>query len=132
MRRARLRRRRRRPRLLSPRTTAATFRLDNGPHHAPRRARLARRGPPKGAPPTLELGTIADGHGELDAHEGCGAVGEMGTGSGIRHTPGRAMAAGAGPCVRGGGHMGRTNGPAARSEERRVGKECRSRWSPYH
>ena len=25
-----------------------------------------------------------------------------------------------------------TNMPAARSEERRVGKECRSRWSPYH
>src|SRR6266404_7759310 len=23
-------------------------------------------------------------------------------------------------------------GPASRSEERRVGKECRSRWSPYH
>ena len=23
-------------------------------------------------------------------------------------------------------------GPAIRSEERRVGKECRSRWSPYH
>ena len=23
-------------------------------------------------------------------------------------------------------------GPVARSEERRVGKECRSRWSPYH
>src|SRR5258708_33301268 len=22
--------------------------------------------------------------------------------------------------------------PCARSEERRVGKECRSRWSPYH
>ena len=22
--------------------------------------------------------------------------------------------------------------PAGRSEERRVGKECRSRWSPYH
>ena len=22
--------------------------------------------------------------------------------------------------------------PAQRSEERRVGKECRSRWSPYH
>ena len=22
--------------------------------------------------------------------------------------------------------------PACRSEERRVGKECRSRWSPYH
>ena len=24
------------------------------------------------------------------------------------------------------------NGKYARSEERRVGKECRSRWSPYH
>src|SRR3712207_478414 len=24
------------------------------------------------------------------------------------------------------------NGSGARSEERRVGKECRSRWSPYH
>src|SRR3712207_9189563 len=24
------------------------------------------------------------------------------------------------------------NGVAVRSEERRVGKECRSRWSPYH
>src|SRR3712207_8592621 len=24
------------------------------------------------------------------------------------------------------------NMPAERSEERRVGKECRSRWSPYH
>src|SRR2546430_4030707 len=23
-------------------------------------------------------------------------------------------------------------GPGRRSEERRVGKECRSRWSPYH
>src|SRR2546426_11986323 len=23
-------------------------------------------------------------------------------------------------------------GPSRRSEERRVGKECRSRWSPYH
>src|SRR5258708_29093966 len=23
-------------------------------------------------------------------------------------------------------------GPYGRSEERRVGKECRSRWSPYH
>ena len=23
-------------------------------------------------------------------------------------------------------------GLASRSEERRVGKECRSRWSPYH
>src|SRR2546429_6577316 len=27
---------------------------------------------------------------------------------------------------------GRGLRPALRSEERRVGKECRSRWSPYH
>src|SRR3712207_9478928 len=27
---------------------------------------------------------------------------------------------------------GRDYKPAQRSEERRVGKECRSRWSPYH
>src|SRR5215468_11938955 len=27
---------------------------------------------------------------------------------------------------------GRTIRSASRSEERRVGKECRSRWSPYH
>ena len=26
----------------------------------------------------------------------------------------------------------RQEGGATRSEERRVGKECRSRWSPYH
>src|SRR5256885_2781650 len=26
----------------------------------------------------------------------------------------------------------RNNGDGTRSEERRVGKECRSRWSPYH
>ena len=27
---------------------------------------------------------------------------------------------------------GTTIGTVTRSEERRVGKECRSRWSPYH
>ena len=29
-------------------------------------------------------------------------------------------------------HMTAVNKPPFRSEERRVGKECRSRWSPYH
>src|SRR2546427_7869836 len=29
-------------------------------------------------------------------------------------------------------HAGRDRHRARRSEERRVGKECRSRWSPYH
>src|ERR1022692_1384982 len=37
-------------------------------------------------------------------------------------------------CAR--GWLGRQNGDCdgflSRSEERRVGKECRSRWSPYH
>src|SRR2546430_14986153 len=28
--------------------------------------------------------------------------------------------------------LGAVSDPAVRSEERRVGKECRSRWSPYH
>src|SRR5256886_4723201 len=27
---------------------------------------------------------------------------------------------------------GHADNPLSRSEERRVGKECRSRWSPYH
>ena len=32
------------------------------------------------------------------------------------------------------GHLGNAAyiGARSRSEERRVGKECRSRWSPYH
>ena len=29
-------------------------------------------------------------------------------------------------------HIMAAQGAGARSEERRVGKECRSRWSPYH
>jgi len=29
-------------------------------------------------------------------------------------------------------HTPRVDGDRMRSEERRVGKECRSRWSPYH
>ena len=30
------------------------------------------------------------------------------------------------------GYMGHERETLVRSEERRVGKECRSRWSPYH
>ena len=29
-------------------------------------------------------------------------------------------------------NLSESNGTLLRSEERRVGKECRSRWSPYH
>src|SRR2546422_668045 len=31
-----------------------------------------------------------------------------------------------------GAWLGAAEAPTKRSEERRVGKECRSRWSPYH
>ena len=34
--------------------------------------------------------------------------------------------------ISGKGDKGATGPTGARSEERRVGKECRSRWSPYH
>src|SRR3989441_1991300 len=33
---------------------------------------------------------------------------------------------------RAGGNLGTEFAAKSRSEERRVGKECRSRWSPYH
>src|SRR2546426_3214931 len=36
------------------------------------------------------------------------------------------------PAVRGPWVSGMTRVEYTRSEERRVGKECRSRWSPYH
>ena len=46
------------------------------------------------------------------------------------------LAAGFGPLEGAYGAPGRFGSPLgfqdARSEERRVGKECRSRWSPYH
>src|SRR3712207_8949705 len=38
----------------------------------------------------------------------------------------------AGVVVAGSFHAGRAAVRPVRSEERRVGKECRSRWSPYH
>src|SRR2546425_12490729 len=36
------------------------------------------------------------------------------------------------PTVRGAADLANTKKLFERSEERRVGKECRSRWSPYH
>src|SRR2546425_4460847 len=42
------------------------------------------------------------------------------------------LARGAGDCRPPGGEVPRAAGCDERSEERRVGKECRSRWSPYH
>jgi len=36
------------------------------------------------------------------------------------------------PAMYGRGEVGHLHLAFVRSEERRVGKECRSRWSPYH
>src|SRR5256885_12053728 len=44
----------------------------------------------------------------------------------------RLQAARAGGAAFARGTAGTSGGAARRSEERRVGKECRSRWSPYH
>ena len=43
----------------------------------------------------------------------------------------QSLAAVIGATVRKDGYL-EGNGWRVRSEERRVGKECRSRWSPYH
>jgi len=45
---------------------------------------------------------------------------------------GKAKFVGFGMTKRAGVSASNDPGIAARSEERRVGKECRSRWSPYH
>ena len=54
---------------------------------------------------------------------------------GERHTTGILEAHSAkagGECAPALRHIGGGDAPLCRSEERRVGKECRSRWSPYH
>ena len=50
-----------------------------------------------------------------------------GCGNGGYHSGNNNESAGPGGFGAGGG-----GGSLTRSEERRVGKECRSRWSPYH
>src|SRR6266403_4584336 len=45
---------------------------------------------------------------------------------------GRSTAVISSPCARTVSRSGASPGRRWRSEERRVGKECRSRWSPYH
>ena len=42
------------------------------------------------------------------------------------------MAAGLSACSQSNAKLEGKSGIVKRSEERRVGKECRSRWSPYH
>src|SRR5256885_15154465 len=63
----------------------------------------------RGTVPGMQEGTVL-------GHEGVGIVEEAG--KGVRNIkPGDRVVIGS---------------TIARSEERRVGKECRSRWSPYH
>src|SRR2546422_3461711 len=62
------------------------------------------------------------GEGELKARSGRDATWWIGAGRrGVRRREGSAVPA-----------AGRVARRRVRSEERRVGKECRSRWSPYH
>src|SRR5256886_6514457 len=59
---------------------------------------------------------------------------EDGGAGGVLHRPGEPLQPGAAPReLRGDQPLRRAAAaPLRRSEERRVGKECRSRWSPYH
>ena len=61
----------------------------------------------------------------VDITFGSGA-GEWGTGAGAARLAIGGVRTGAGAAT------GVVKPQSARSEERRVGKECRSRWSPYH
>src|SRR5256886_7455367 len=67
-----------------------------------------------GADPDGALGTERDGKGE-NRGDNCGSVGDAVS------VPGKPTASPTKELAR-----------RPRSEERRVGKECRSRWSPYH
>src|SRR3712207_9341825 len=68
------------------------------------------------------LGTVFSGSAVVDHNNtagfGAGAVGAMYTSAGGNQTQRLAYST--------------DGGKTFRSEERRVGKECRSRWSPYH
>src|ERR1039457_952532 len=63
------------------------------------------------------------------AGPGSASPGSASPGSG---SPGKFSAGPAGPDAEGSGQAGPARSAHHRSEERRVGKECRSRWSPYH
>src|ERR1035437_3316335 len=70
-----------------------------------------------------------DGRGTLDNRLVGYWVRITSQGGGAHYTPsqeGPAMQMSGWPCTR------KPLGSTPRSEERRVGKECRSRWSPYH
>src|SRR5256885_17272489 len=79
-----------------------------------------------GDQPDLEPARLAVhlGHREAGAVDGDVALGEHVVPKALRNAEADAVVGVAG------GHF--QHGRGERSEERRVGKECRSRWSPYH
>ena len=61
------------------------------------------------------------------------AVGSgVSVGTGVSVAVGSGVSVGSGVAVAVGSGVLVGSGVAVRSEERRVGNECRSRWSPYH
>src|ERR1043166_9474461 len=67
------------------------------------------------------------GASDIPGLEVAGSIVEIG--EGVDDWPTGAMVC---ALVAGGGYAEYCAAPAPRSEERRVGKECRSRWSPHH
>src|SRR2546430_9938650 len=77
---------------------------------------------------TCALPILLPGMGVARGVAADGLVVALQRGPPLRRRPGRLLAKGRGE---GGPHLA-LPGRGDRSEERRVGKECRSRWSPYH
>ena len=82
------------------------------------------QGDPGAAGPTGPTGA-AGATGTTGSAGATGATGPNGA-------PGATGAAGSAGATGATGPNGAPGATGARSEERRVGKECRSRWSPYH
>ena len=75
---------------------------------------------------------IAIGTSTTSAGESATAVGTLSNADGIAATAFGQGAQAVGNVTTAAGQKARATAQDYRSEERRVGKECRSRWSPYH
>src|SRR5574343_348678 len=92
----------------------------------------------RSAPASASVGSDADADGvgavgfwrDEDAVGGVVDLGEVAGGAGAEHD--RAQIKIGDGFAEAEGKEDRAVGIAGRSEERRVGKECRSRWAPYH
>src|SRR5258708_33355544 len=80
------------------------------------------------SPPSRTQSAPTQGGGEVSSARGIpsGKRTLLGVASALPPPPPSARTARVGP------PSGPSRAPPPRSEERRVGKECRSRWSPYH